>query len=74
MKVKWIIESDFPLGTQGKIYDVLGQCTLGKTKRVTWYKITNDMGETCWFPEGYFEIVEEQPMGDFNLHGTMEDS
>lgn len=23
MKVKWIIESDFPLGTQGKIYDVL---------------------------------------------------
>jgi hypothetical protein len=59
MKVKWIAESDFPLGTQGKIYDVLGQCTLGKTKCVTWYKITNDMGETCWFPECYFEIVEE---------------
>lgn len=35
MKVKWIIESDFPFGTQGKIYDVLGQCTIGKTKRVT---------------------------------------
>lgn len=44
MKVKWKIESDFPFGTQGKIYDVLGQRTLGKTKRVTWYKITNDMG------------------------------
>lgn len=59
MKVKWKIASDFPLGTQGKIYDVLGQRTIGKTKRVIWYKITNDMGETCWFSEGYFEIVEE---------------
>lgn len=59
MKVKWKFASDFPLGTQGKIYDVLGQRTIGKTKRVIWYKITNDMGETCWFSEGYFEIVEE---------------
>ena len=59
MKVKWKIASDFPLGTQGKIYDVLGQRTIGKTKRVIWYKIANDMCETCWFPEGYFEIVEE---------------
>lgn len=59
MKVKWKIESDFPFGTQGKIYDVLGQRTLGKTKHVIWYKITNDMSENCWFPEGYFEVVEE---------------
>ena len=53
MKVKWIIESDFPLGTQGKIYDVLGQCTLGKTKRVTWYKITNDIGGLV----GFLEVI-----------------
>lgn len=59
MKVKWKIESDFPFGMQGKIYNVLGQRTIGKTKRVIWYKITNDMGETRWFPEGHFEIVED---------------
>ncbi len=59
MKIKWQIASDFPLGTQGKTYDVLDQRTLGKTKRVTWYKITNDMGETCWFPEDYFEVIKE---------------
>lgn len=47
MKVKWIIKSDFPLGTKGKIYDVLNERMLGKTKRVKWYKITNDMDETC---------------------------
>ena len=60
LKVKWIIESDFPLGTKGKIYEVLNEHVLGKTKRVKWYKITNDMEETCWFPETYFEIVEEE--------------
>ena len=59
MKVKWIIESDCPLGTQGKIYDVLERHVLGKTKRVIWYKIVNDMDETCWFTETYFEILEE---------------
>lgn len=59
MKVKWKIPSDFPLGTQGKTYDVLDKHIIGKTKRVMWYKITNDMDETCWFPEGYFEVVEE---------------
>lgn len=30
MKVKLKIESDFPLGTQGKIYDVQGSALLGK--------------------------------------------
>ena len=43
LKVKWIIESDFPLGTKGKVYEVLNEHVLGKTKRVKWYKITNDM-------------------------------
>ena len=59
LKVKWIIESDFPLGTKGKVYEVLNEHVLGKTKRVKWYKIVNDMDETCWFPETYFEVVEE---------------
>lgn len=44
----------------GVCQEVLNEHVLGKTKRVKWYKITNDMEETCWFPETYFEIVEEE--------------
>jgi len=59
MKAKWAIESDFPLGTQGKIYEILDQRAIGKVKPMLWYKIMNDMDETCWFPAGYFEIIDE---------------
>lgn len=58
MKVKWIIESDFPLGTQGKIYDVLDVAIKGPKKR-KWYQINTDMYETYYVPASYFEIVEE---------------
>lgn len=42
MKVKWIAESDFPFGTQGKIYDVLDIAVKGPKKR-KWYQINTDM-------------------------------
>ena len=60
MEAKWKTDNEFYLCTKEKIYEVQAQRTLRRTKRFTWYKIVNDMEETCGFQSGYCDIMEEQ--------------
>lgn len=57
MKAVWIAPSDFPYGTKGKVYDILGRKSIGTKESKLLYQIVNDINETCWFPELYFSIV-----------------
>ena len=51
-KVKWIGETEIPIITNGKIYDVI-------SVEKGWYRILDDTGEDYLYPPKLFEVVEE---------------
>lgn len=53
MKVRWIGETEFLVGTHDKIYTVL-------SIEKGWYRIIDDSGEDYLYPPNLFEIVSEE--------------
>jgi hypothetical protein len=52
MKVRWIGETDIPIITNGKIYEVI-------SVEIDWYRILDDTNDDYLYPPELFEIVEE---------------
>lgn len=51
MKVQWTGQTDFPVLTQGKIYDVI-------SVEKGWYRVIDDSGEDYLYPPEQFEIID----------------